>query len=91
MPKTKMEKLPDMTDWSDEGIHQFWKTHDSADYWEETEPVDIQAEWPRQRPVSVKLDKRDISQLKKIAQEMGIGHTTLIHLWIKEKLREQAA
>jgi len=92
MPKTKkVKKLPDMTDWSEEEIHEFWKTHDSADYWEETEPIDIKAERPRQRAVSVKLDERDITRLKRIAREKGIGHTTLIRLWIKEKLKEQAA
>jgi len=94
MPKTKKsktKKLPDMTDWSEEEIHEFWKTHDSADYWEETEPVEIKAERPRQRAVSVKLDERDITRLKRIAREKGIGHTTLIRMWIKEKLKEQPA
>jgi hypothetical protein len=72
MPKTKsVKKLPDMTDWSDEQIHEFWKTHDSADFWEETEPVEIVAERPRQRAVSVKLDEQDIAKLKKIALRYG--------------------
>ena len=88
--KDKERELPDMTDWSEEQIHEFWKTHDSADYWEETEGVEIVAERPRQRAVSVRLDERDIALLKRIAKEKGIGHTTLIRMWIKEKLKEQA-
>lgn len=88
MSKSKSKKkLPDMTNWSDEEIHDFWKTHDSADYWDQTEPADVKAKRPRQRAVSVKLDEHDIAALKKIAREMGIGHTTLIRIWIKEKLK----
>lgn len=89
MPKTKAKKVPDMTGWSDERIHEFWKTHDSADYWDETEPVDIKAMLLKQRAVSVKLDEKDIAHLKDIARDLGVGHTTLIRLWIKEKLRKR--
>jgi len=82
------KKLPDMTDWSDEKIHEFWKTHDSADYWDQTEPADVTAKRPRQQAISIKLDEQDIAALKKIARDMGIGHTTLIRFWIKEKLKK---
>lgn len=77
-----------MTDWSDEEIHEFWKTHDSADYWDQTEPVGVTAKRPRQLEVSVKLDEQDIAALKKVARDMGIGHTTLLRVWIKEKLKK---
>lgn len=89
--KKKAKKLPDMTDWTDEKIHEFWKTHDAADYWEEMKAVEVKAVRPQQRAVSVKLDERDIALLKAIAHEMGIGHTTLIRLWLKEKLKRPPA
>jgi len=88
--KLKMKKrLPDMTKWSDQRIHEFWKTHDSADYWEETQLVRLKA-IAKARAVSVKLTEADITQLKSLAQHLGIGHTTLIRLWIKQRLHREA-
>ena len=42
----------------------------------------------RGRAVAVWLDEGDIVRLKEIAREKGIGHTTLIRMWIREKLTE---
>jgi hypothetical protein len=93
MPKAvrrKINKLPDMTDWSDQQIHEFWKSHDSADYWEETKPVQVVA-IRRQRVVPVRLDERDIISLKKLAQQLGVDPALLIRRWIKEKLQAAIA
>lgn len=32
----KSKKLPDMSDWTAKEVHEFWKTHSSADYWDQT-------------------------------------------------------
>jgi len=45
----------------------------------------------RGRAVSLWLAEEDIERLKGIAQEKGIGHTTLIRMWVKEKLKERKA
>jgi hypothetical protein len=82
------EQLPDMSNWSDKAIHEFWKTHDSADYWDQMQEVQVRAQRKGQRAVSVKLDESDIALLRAIAKRLGLGHTTLIRIWIKEKLRE---
>lgn len=90
MAKVKAEnnkKLPDMTDWSDQQIHEFWKSHDSADYWGETEPVKVTAIRRRKRIVPVPLDQQDIISLKKLARRLGIAPAVLIQRWIKEKLQ----
>jgi transposase-like protein len=41
----------------------------------------------RGRAVAVWLDEGDIARLKEVAQEMGIGHTTLMRMWLRERLR----
>ena len=49
-------------------------------------------DWPdRGRAVSFWLAHEDIRALKTIAQEKGIGHTTLVRMWIKERLHEAQA
>jgi predicted DNA binding CopG/RHH family protein len=88
MAKQKPKKLPDMTEWTAREIHEFWKTHSSADYWDETEEVEVEVGRRPRRPVSVKLSDEDVKALKRIAEEKGMGYTTLLRVWIKEKLRE---
>lgn|GEM_PF-4090857 len=46
---------------------------------------------PAFRAVSFWISEEDLEELKRIAKEKGIGHTTLIRMWIKEKLKEQLA
>lgn len=83
---TKKKRLPDMSDWTAKQIHEFWKTHSSADYWEETEEVEVEMRRRPRQPVSVKLSEEDVEILKQIAAEKGMGYTTLLRVWIKEKL-----
>lgn len=78
---------PDMTNWTLEQIAEFWDTHDSADYWDESKEVKVEVAQRPTRAVSVRLTEEDIEELKEIANSRGIGHTTLIRMWIKEKLR----
>jgi predicted DNA binding CopG/RHH family protein len=91
MPSKKPKKLPDMTEWTAKEIHEFWKTHSSADYWDETEEVEVEVRRRPRRPVSVKLSDEDVRALKRIADEKGMGYTTLLRVWIKEKLHEAQA
>jgi hypothetical protein len=47
-----------------------------------------EAERKRQfRAVSFWLAEEDIEELRGIAEEKGVGHTTLVRMWVKEKLR----
>jgi len=85
------KKLPDMTDWSDEQIAQFWETHSSADYWEELEPVEVEIVRPEKEVVALRLDKPLLEKVKAIAAAKGLGYTTLLRVWIKEKLIEATA
>ena len=39
------------------------------------------------RALSVWLTEEDIEALKRIAHERGIGHTTLVRMWVKDRLR----
>jgi hypothetical protein len=91
MAKVKEEeekKLPDFSKMTLEEIAKFWDTHDSADYWDQMEEVDIDFKRRLDRTVTIKIASSDLERLKRIARERDIGHTTLIRSWIKEKLRE---
>jgi predicted DNA binding CopG/RHH family protein len=85
---TRKKRLPDVTDWTAKQIHEFWKTHSSADYWDETEDIEVDVHRRPRQPVSVKLSEEDVEFLKQMAAEKGMGYTTLLRVWIKEKLHE---
>jgi len=40
------------------------------------------------RAMSAWLTEEDLEQLKAIAREKGIGHTTLVRMWVRERLQE---
>ncbi len=86
------KQLPDFEKMSLEEIADFWETHDSAEYWDQMEDVTGQVLFkrPAGKTVSVRISEEELKRLKKLAAERGLGHTTLIRSWIKEKLREMA-
>lgn len=49
-----------------------------------------QAKRPPRQPLSVRLDPRDISMLKRIARRKGIPHSQLMALWLHERLEKEA-
>ena len=77
-----------MGNWTLEQIAQFWDTHSSADYWHDMEDADLEIERRPLKSVTLKLSEQDIKKLRRIAEEQGIGHTTLIRMWVKEKLHQ---
>ncbi|OGF52802.1 MAG: hypothetical protein A2Z21_00670 [Candidatus Fraserbacteria bacterium RBG_16_55_9] len=85
------KRLPDMSNWTAKQIHEFWKTHSSADYWEEMSEVEVEVRRRPRQPVSVKLSEEDVAALKRIAVKKGMGYTTLLRVWIKEKLHATKA
>ena len=71
-------------------IGEFWDTHNLADYWDQTEPVefevDIQSE-VRYYPLESTLT----TSVAEIAWQRGVSVETLLNLWVQEKLQEQTA
>lgn len=82
------KKLPDMNHWTLEQIAQFWNTHSSADYWDDMEDANFEIGRRPLKSVTLKLSDQDIEKLRRIAEEEGIGHTTLVRMWVKEKLHQ---
>lgn len=70
----------------------FWDTHDFTDYLDE-----MRATSARYVPnpnlsagMTVRLDPADREALGRIAAERGIGPSTLVRMWIKERLRDES-
>ncbi len=68
----------------------FWDTHDLADYWDLTEPVDFEVELQRRRYL-VALAPELAEKLAAEAHKRGLSTETLVNLWLSEKLQESTA
>jgi hypothetical protein len=68
-------------------IGEFWDTHDLADYWEQTQPVEFEVNIQSEvtyYPLDIALS----AQVRSIAMRRGVSPETLVNLWVQEKLQE---
>jgi uncharacterized protein YfaS (alpha-2-macroglobulin family) len=66
-------------------IAEFWDTHSTADYWDQTYEVEFEIRAPRRRRVTV--DPEVYEQIEKQARQRGLLPETLINLWLVERLQ----
>ena len=69
---------------TDEKIGEFWDGHDFTDF--DTDAPDIEFEVAYSVPLEVDL----FSAIEKQAQQRGVKIETLVNLWLRQKLSEQA-
>lgn len=87
----KPAELPNFSRMSDAEIADFWQSHDSADYWDQMEPVSeplVFATSPK-KSISIRLPEAMTIKLKQIARQKGIGYQPLIRMWLLERLAEE--
>jgi predicted DNA binding CopG/RHH family protein len=66
---------------------QFWDTHSFADYWDELKPVEVKyIKKELTEPISVRFTQDTLAKLRSEASRMGVGATTLIRMWVMERL-----
>jgi predicted DNA binding CopG/RHH family protein len=90
MPKKKGSKparLPAFATIEEEA--RFWDTHSTADYEGEFKPVRARFAKRLSTGVTIRLDPQTLQQLRTLAHERGIGPTTLIRMWVLERLQEK--
>jgi uridine kinase len=69
-------------------IGEFWDSHDLADYWDQTEPVDFEVDI-RSEATYFALDRQLSRRLVREAQERGVSPETLLNMWVQEKIQER--
>ncbi|MBZ0282484.1 MAG: BrnA antitoxin family protein [Anaerolineae bacterium] len=65
----------------------FWDTHDITDYLDELQPISVKPMAPLEPGISVRFDRPTLVKLRAQAEKRGVGTTTLIRMWIKERLQ----
>jgi len=69
-------------------IGEFWDTHDLADYCDKTEPVDFEVDI-QSEVTYYALDNELSAKVRSLAKKRGVAASTLLNLWVQEKIFEQ--
>ncbi len=83
-PKTR---IPTFSSIEEEA--EFWDTHDVTDYWDELKPVKARFAKNLSHGMTIRLDLDTSIKLRSEAARKGIGPTTLVRMWVIERLQEQ--
>lgn len=89
MKKSKTEKgssfdpMPPFKTYEEEA--NFWDTHSAVDKINDGTTVGYHVA-NKNKTVTVRFDEKDLQKLREEAFEKGIGPTTLIRMWVREKL-----
>lgn len=71
---------------------EFWDTHDLTDFIrEDAEEIELVLGQDFGSEIVVPLAGRDIDELGRRADELGVGITELARMWIEEHLRKEAS
>ena len=84
-----VEKIPQFKTEQEEA--NFWDSHDSTDFLDETDAVNVTFidARPAMKQISLRLDPSVIDKLKSLAVGKGIGYQTLIRMWVMERLGQE--
>lgn len=68
---------------------KFWETHDVTEFLGELKPVKISfnAKLPKEEMVVVRLQSSVKNRLQKVADRQGLSLSTMLRLWMIERLR----
>lgn len=82
-------RIPDFQSLEEEA--EFWDTHDITDFLDELRPVRVRFSPNLSTGMTVRLEPSDREALGRSAAAQGVGPSTLVRMWIKERLRELAS
>jgi len=77
---------------------RFWEDHDFADYWAQTEGVDVAVarsfarqvrSAARKRLVALRLAEWQIDEAKRLSKKLGLPYQTLLRRWISQGILTQ--
>lgn len=99
MDKLNKAELPPFKNYAEEVA--FWDTHNPLDFVEpgtkpfvykgnkEAKHVYLTKE-PLEGSMNIRFSQQDMESLRNIANTKGLGPTTLVRMWTKERLQEEA-
>lgn len=82
----KRKKWPEFKSYEEEA--EFWDTHNIREY-DKFERVELEVDKNFAHTLSIRLNGELLTKLKKRAEKKGLGVTTFIRMWLRERLEEE--
>ncbi len=71
---------------------EFWDTHDLTEFeGVELHPVEVTVGGELAERLTIRLDQDDRTELNRRARDIGVGPSTLVRMWVKERLKQGAS
>jgi len=79
--------VPDFKSEEEEAV--WFDKHDVSEFWDELTPVNVKFELqkPKDENIVIRLQRPIKERLERIAQSKGLNYSSLVRMWIMEKLR----
>ncbi len=84
--ETKRSRIPRFKSVQEEA--EFWDTHDTTVFEDEFKESKTEFARPLDHILAVRLEAKTISQLARVAESLGIGPSTLVRMWVIERLHQ---
>lgn len=65
---------------------KFWDSHDTTEFEDEFKPVRARFAKNLTEGITIRLDSETLGALRNLAHEKGVGPTTLVRMWLIERL-----
>lgn len=82
----KSKSIPDFASREEEAA--FWDMQDITDYLDELRPLQVRFAKNLSEGITVRFDPETSAELRAVAQDLGIGPSTLMRMWVLERLKE---
>jgi hypothetical protein len=86
MNKNNRAISPEMTSY--EEIGGFWDMHSLVDYWDQTEPAELEIEQTARRRCLVAVDPDLLRRARQVSHRRGLTTECFINLLLEQRLRE---
>jgi hypothetical protein len=86
-PKRSKAAIPEFKNLEEEA--KYWDTHSLADHWGEFKPVKVTFAANLSEGITVRFDSATLNRLRTEAESKRIGTTSLIRMWIMERLASE--
>lgn len=86
--ESRKSHIPEFQSYEEEA--EWWDATDtgSPEYEEEFRPVEARFAKNLSQGIKVRFDPETITRLREYAKEKGVGPSTLVRMWVMERLRQ---
>ena len=79
-----VSRIPEFKSQEEEA--EFWDSHDLSDDWDQFKRIKVRLAKNLSEGMTIRFDPETLLELRKRAKRKGMGPTTLVRMWVMERL-----